>query len=284
MIPKFIHQMGPIDIDKWHPLWVKCQKSWIDNFKQFNYKFWNDHDLDNLVKNDYSEYYDMYSELPSHIMKIDFARFCILHKFGGIYADLDIFCYKNFYNELKDGPHLIENPLGNDTFENSLMCSRINERFFLECMRKSKKRYYFVKKHYPELLKITKKINDKTFNNFTRPYLVFYISGTNLVSTVAREFKDKLFVLPGCVYNNYANSYDPEFRTKHMHTGIWGNDNINTVIDFLQNYKKMKKIDLDNFNFYFDYTNGNYLKDCEVDLFKNDVEPKDNTIANLTYI
>lgn len=284
MIPKIIHQTGPTDKSTWHPLWHKCQQSWLEHFKDFEYKFWNDEEIDNLVKEGYPQYYKTYIDFPIHIMKIDFVRFCILHKFGGIYADLDMFVYKNFYEDLQDGAHLIENPLGNDTFENSLMCSRPKELFFLQCMEKSLERYYYVKEKYTKLLNDTTNINENSFDNYQRPYLVFYITGTNLVSSVARESKEHLYGLPGCVYNNVDISYDPMFKTKHMHTGVWGKENIRLIKDYKQNYKKMRKIDLLNFDFFTDYTNDNYLKTNEIDLFKNDVDNDYNlNLQNVYY-
>lgn len=272
MISKIIHQTGPTDTSKWHPLWKQCQQSWHSNFKDFEYKFWNDEEIDILVKDHYPKYYDMYSSFSIHIMKIDFVRFCMLHKFGGIYADLDMFCYQNFYSDLQDGAHIIENPYGNDPFENSLMCSRPNEQFFLECMEKSLARHTLVKEKYPKLIDDLNSINHDSFKKYQRPYLVFYVTGTNLVSTVARETKEQVYCLPGCVYNNLSTSYDPMFRTKHMHTGVWGKENINIIDDYNENYQKMRKVNLLDYDFYTDYTNGNYLKTNELDLYKNDVE------------
>jgi mannosyltransferase OCH1-like enzyme len=51
MVPKFIHQIGPKNFDQWHPVWVDCQKSIKENFKDFKYFFWNDEeDLYNFIK------------------------------------------------------------------------------------------------------------------------------------------------------------------------------------------------------------------------------------------
>lgn len=272
MIPKIIHQTGPADKNKWHPLWHECQQSWLKHFKDFEYKLWNDEEIDNLVKESYPQYYSMYNEFPLHIMKIDFVRFCILHKFGGIYADLDMFCYQNFFKDLQNGPHLIENPLGNDLFENSLMCARPNETFFLQCMNKCKERFIEIKEKNKVFLQDTIIINQGSFENYQRPYFVFYITGTNLVSSVAREMSEEVYNLPGCVYNNVIISYDPMFRTKHMHTGIWGKEQIEQIDNYQQNYLKMRKIDILNFDFFKDYTNGKYLKSNQLDFFKNDLE------------
>jgi len=123
MIPKIIHQTGPSNISNWHPLWFPCAQSWKNQFPTFEYKFWNDAQIDELVRTEYPDYWEMYQNFPIHIMKIDFVRLCFMHKFGGIYADLDVFCYQNFYSELKESVYLLENPMGNDPIENSLMCS-----------------------------------------------------------------------------------------------------------------------------------------------------------------
>ena len=46
----------------------------------------------------------------------------------------------------------------------------------------------------------------------------------------------------------------------------------------------MRKIDLLNFDFFTDYTNGNYLKTNEIDLFKNDVDNDYNlNLQNVYY-
>ena len=93
-----IHHIAPENKSSWHPLWIKCYESWKKVFgNKFEFKLWNDkEDIDRLVKNKYNKFYDIYRSFPAHIMKIDFARLCILHSYGGIYSDMDVFCYKDF--------------------------------------------------------------------------------------------------------------------------------------------------------------------------------------------
>ena len=133
MIPKIIHHTGPSNKDNWHPLWFKCRESWLKCFPNHEHRFWNDEDIDNLVYNNYPQYWEMYNSFPVHIMKIDFIRFCFMDKFGGIYADLDYYCYKNFEHVLVNDSYVVENPFGNDPIENSLMASVPNSFFFKQC-------------------------------------------------------------------------------------------------------------------------------------------------------
>jgi mannosyltransferase OCH1-like enzyme len=134
MIPKIIHQTGPEE-QKWHPIWKECSETWKNTFPDFQYMYWTDDDLRNLVKEKYSEFLDLYDNFPYHIMRVDFARFCILHSYGGIYADLDIYCYKNFYDLLKRDLYILESWRDwEEKVQNSLMASSANQEFWEKCM------------------------------------------------------------------------------------------------------------------------------------------------------
>ena len=134
MIPKIIHQTGP-DEQKWHPIWKECSESWKSIFPDFQYVYWTDDDLRNLVKEQYSEFIELYDGFPHHIMRVDFARFCILHSYGGIYTDLDVYCYKNFYDLLKRNLYIVESwDDWGEKVQNSLMISTPNQEFWEKCM------------------------------------------------------------------------------------------------------------------------------------------------------
>jgi len=134
MIPKIIHQTGP-DESKWHPIWKECSESWKNTFPDFQYMYWTDDDLRNLVRDEYPEYLELYDNFSHHIMRIDFARFCILHSYGGIYADLDTYCYQNFYNLLRRDLYIVQSwEDWKEKVQNSLMISIPNHQFWERCM------------------------------------------------------------------------------------------------------------------------------------------------------
>ena len=109
MIPKIIHHIAPKFPNSWHYFWQKCYDSWKTQFSDYEFIMWNDKDdIDNFVKIHYKEHWNLYRAFPFHIMRIDFARLCILHKFGGIYADMDVFCYKNFEHLLTNEVYFLE--------------------------------------------------------------------------------------------------------------------------------------------------------------------------------
>ena len=283
-IPKIIHQTGPSDQSKWHPLWFRCQQSWLNTYSDFEYRFWTDEEIDDLIRTHYSKYWEMYSNFPAHIMKIDFVRFAILHRYGGIYADLDVYCYQNFHSELTDkSAYIIENPYGNDPFENSLMCSAKDSEFFVKCMDLSLERYEYTKKVNPDMLNNVGVISkDRKFGLTLRPYIVFFITGTQLISSAYRKYSNLVGTLPGELYNNNDMSYDSEFRTKHIHTGLWGKENIELMDELKTSYTNLRSIPIDKFDFYTDYTSGNYLKTNHIDISKNDNEPQ--PVLNTGYL
>jgi hypothetical protein len=273
IIPKIIHQTGPKDRSKWHPLWARCQQSWLNHFSDFEYKFWDDDTIDNLVKTEYSQYWSMYQDFPIHIMRIDFSRLCLMHKFGGIYCDLDVFCYQNFYDELTESVYLLENPMGNDPIENSIMCSIPNHKFWIECMELTKFRYDYVKNKYADMFQNIKPIaaNGKYGLEF-RPYFVFYITGTNHLSSVARTTNHDVYTLPGILYNNNDMSYHPEYRTKHVHTGLWGKESQEIVESRNHTKSFLRNVPVDDYDFYTDYTDGKYLTINKLDWHKNEID------------
>ena len=49
----------------------------------FEYRFYTDDDIDNIMKNNFPEYYNKFNELPRMIMKIDMFRYFLMDKYGG---------------------------------------------------------------------------------------------------------------------------------------------------------------------------------------------------------
>jgi mannosyltransferase OCH1-like enzyme len=55
----------------------------------WKYRLWTDADLDALVQGDFPRFYNFWRNLDRHIKRVDTARYCMLYKYGGLYADLD---------------------------------------------------------------------------------------------------------------------------------------------------------------------------------------------------
>jgi len=98
MFPKIIHQAW-VDFNGNSSL-TSNQTQWSNTWKELNpsyeYKLWNKQQNDDLISNHYSDYKGAYDSYDREIKRVDFVRSCYLHKYGGIYADLDFECLKNF--------------------------------------------------------------------------------------------------------------------------------------------------------------------------------------------
>ena len=82
-----IHLLAPKEQYTWHPIWGKCYSIWKTS--PYEIKLWNDEDIDQLLKEDNEEFFNILNTLPP-IYKFDYVRYVILEKFGGAYFDMDI--------------------------------------------------------------------------------------------------------------------------------------------------------------------------------------------------
>jgi hypothetical protein len=123
-LPKIIHQTWK---DGMLPSrWCKYFDNWHENHPDFLHVLWTDNDNDNLVEQYYPEFLMYYQWLPLMIQKTDLVRLMYLHRFGGIYADLDYECFDNLLPHLPQmhGVMLVESPLTfTEITQNSLMIS-----------------------------------------------------------------------------------------------------------------------------------------------------------------
>ena len=134
-VPKIIHQTAPADKSKWHPIWYHCQESWKKNFPNYEYKMWTDEDNENLIKTKYSWFYDTYKGFKHNISRVDSSRYFYLYEYGGIYADMDFECLKNFEHILPNGKvSIAETPYQSnpsEEYQNALMVSPPKHPFWM---------------------------------------------------------------------------------------------------------------------------------------------------------
>lgn len=279
-VPKIIHQIAPADENKWHPLWKKCQESWRTYFSDFEYKLWNDRDdIDELVYNHYPEFTNLYNSFPVHIMRIDFARLCILHKHGGIYGDMDYFVYKNFYDQLTLPIGFIENLTEEYTsarYENSLLYSVAGHNLLYGLIKYCKACHIHFRNEFEKDGKFWRSTkNDAIVNNTTGSGM---LSEMLKLLTPGKDFQG----LDGISFNNRPASYDESFIGKHVHSSVWGNEYCKNDLDsflikngamyscnqadIVQKYsqelnaKLFQVVKLDEFDFFTDYTSGHFLR------------------------
>ena len=130
LVPKIVHHTAPSDKGKWPPLWHKCYSSFLTEFPEPEYKhvMWTDEDIIDFVRNKFPSFSPMFMAYKSLIHRVDVVRYLLLYMYGGIYADMDVICYRNFYRQLPRGkasiaesPHLTD--VYKEEYQNALMAS-----------------------------------------------------------------------------------------------------------------------------------------------------------------
>lgn len=138
-IPKIIHQTWkskegiPETFRPWMESWIRKNSNW-------DYWFWTDEDMRNLVSTTFPEFLSLYDSYPSQFYRADAFRYFLLYSVGGVYVDLDMECLRPFDEiALKDECVISQEPLEHAHFlsslqpplvSNALMACRPNHPFF----------------------------------------------------------------------------------------------------------------------------------------------------------
>ena len=76
----------------------KFKKEWLDSWKQKNpgweVKWWDCNDRRDLIKEYYPRYLSLFDGYNKNIHRADVFRYFLLHKWGGLYADMDCECLR----------------------------------------------------------------------------------------------------------------------------------------------------------------------------------------------
>jgi mannosyltransferase OCH1-like enzyme len=119
------------------PILKSCRNSWDLLNPQWCHVIWTRAHVVQLIQSHYAEYESMFFGFPYEIQRCDFIRYCILHRYGGVYADMDYKCCKpleEMYRRwTKHDIYLVESPNspGNAAFvSNSLMIARVRDHPF----------------------------------------------------------------------------------------------------------------------------------------------------------
>ncbi len=145
-IPKIIHQIwfdfgNGKDMGKHNKELVRRA---MDKNNDYFFILWREENAENLIKKCYPKYWMTYNMLEPIIKKVDYLRFFILHKYGGIYLDIDYYCIRPFDDYFRDNPIdnnkdiILSYSCYGDWVTNSIMMSRKNSPFWIYCMDRVK--------------------------------------------------------------------------------------------------------------------------------------------------
>lgn len=102
--------------------------SWSTHHPDVTRVLWTDADNDFLVASYYPEFVEDYRAFPLPIMRVDFVRLLYLHRFGGLYVDLDYECCTPVMEEIfssEEPISIVRSPfLLCEVVQNSMMSCR----------------------------------------------------------------------------------------------------------------------------------------------------------------
>jgi len=80
---------------------------WLESHPDYRHVLLDDEDLRNIVKICVPEYLEKYDAFTQNIERVDFARYALLYKYGGVYADLDTVPLKKIDRWVSEGRPVI---------------------------------------------------------------------------------------------------------------------------------------------------------------------------------
>ena len=89
-IPRILHQIFFGGQGAVLPSYRLYSETWRKNHPGWDYQFWDVTRCRQLLERDYPSYLPMYDGYPHRIQRIDAVRYFILHRWGGVYVDMDI--------------------------------------------------------------------------------------------------------------------------------------------------------------------------------------------------
>lgn len=181
----------------------KYRDSWLVKNPDWTYMCWNLNRCNSLINTHYPEHREMYEKYPWPIQKCDCVRYFILHRYGGLYADMDYCCIKPFtlvLTEYTNPIYLVETPnkVSKDTHvSNSLMYSKPGHVFwkklFIE-MEKHKIKPYYYGRHLTIMFTTGPGILNRVYNRYRIkykldhfPYQKFHPLGLTMESASCKD-------------------------------------------------------------------------------------------------
>jgi mannosyltransferase OCH1-like enzyme len=143
-----LHQIWWQGRDKVPADYPNHSQSWIDLNPSFRYMFWDERSITKLVREYPQPVQVAFDGLPHMIQKIDMAKFLILHKYGGLYVDMDSECLKPIAELLQSSQivlvqinvNMLAKFLGygkltGDMLQNGIMAGAKQHPFWMYCIK-----------------------------------------------------------------------------------------------------------------------------------------------------
>jgi mannosyltransferase OCH1-like enzyme len=248
-IPKTIHQIWFQGEEQIPPYLLEYHNTWVQLNPDYKVLVWDQKKIENLVNEQEDWIKETYFFYKKMIQKIDFAKYVILYKYGGIYIDMDIKCLQSLNNT----PGITDN---------DLVLSSMTTFFFQKIALNIILRKY-IKSDYinngtimcvpnTELMLLTMKEarTKKNLPDFFNGFHVFYTTGPLCLTIAYHKMNQSAYKINILDKTYFENCDIFEFKNKtceipkhaigiHYFANTWINSNEKVIIicvDFLMKY------------------------------------------------
>jgi len=203
------------------------QKTWIAHHSDWEYRFYDDAACHDFVQNSFPDLLTIYNACPHPVQRADIFRYLVVAAQGGIYADMDMECYKNMEPLLEGrecvfGVETILSPL-----QTQLWKHRHSERI-ANCI-------FAAQSKHPMFDRIIEEVVLRLDGRYPMEEII-ETTGPGMLTDVVQQYRKKyaLHVLPQICWLPPSDPYYPNIfpfnlhmYAKHHFSGTWKNKNNN---------------------------------------------------------
>lgn len=209
-----------------------CRESWDILNPNFCHIIWNRENTVKLIKSFYPEFYELFVNYPFEIQRCDMIRYCILHRYSGIYVDMDYKCKKSFQNVFK---------LWNQYDIYLINSSNVSGKISNSMMLSYEKNHMFWKMVLLEMNKIA-----AGYKDVSKHLQVMYTTGPAMLSKMYNiyRFRYKIGLLPTHLFNPLSiekkildKDEEQNVYAIHLGKGSWESTDSKIFILFYINWK-----------------------------------------------
>lgn len=222
----------------------KYQNSWLRLNPEFQYHFYDDQDCLNFICQYYPLYAAVYHHLQTGVQKADFFRYLIIYHYGGIYADIDMECYKAFdcFISLRGLILSIETKISQT---HQSMLNYLHPFQLANCIFAAEPKHWFLKKVLDHITNLVMKnicINtEDDIEGMTGPRMLtrlFY--ELKKQDTKDIHILSQIYWMPPTLYPNYW-PINVAMYAKHHFLGSW-KDSVPKKMSLQQKWLKRSKL------------------------------------------
>jgi mannosyltransferase OCH1-like enzyme len=223
MIPKIIHQTW-----KNSNLPVKFrtyQKTWINHHPQWEYRFYDDEACRLIVQKYFPSTLVLYDSCPYPVQRADIFRYLVVAASGGIYADIDMECYKNM-EPLLAGRECVFGVETKLSPRKAVLSNHKHSERIANCI-------FAATKNHPIFYKIMEEVTLRLDISCNAPSEIIETTGPGMLTDVVQKYRKQydLYILPQICWlpptkPDYPNifPFNLHMYAKHHFSGTWKNE------------------------------------------------------------